>query len=332
MSTHTLEAGATHFQSASHLYHRPLDELLAEAWATRQRHFPPRLYLAAPGAKHYQVATFSNDPRRFVPISLTGAACALNCEHCRGRLLETMRPALTPDALVALGRRLVETGCQGVLISGGADREGQVVFDGYFDALAELKALGLVVIVHTGLTDAETARRLKEAGVDQALIDVIGDRETARRVYHLDKGPADYAAALEALCAAGLEVIPHVVVGLDFGQLRGELEALRIVSQADAAATVLVGLNPLPGTPMAGVRGPSPEDMARLVAVARLLTPTRPVKLGCARAPGPDKPRLECLAIDAGINAIAYPTDEAIAHARARGLSVEFAEVCCSLV
>ncbi len=316
----------------SSLYNSPLDELLAEAWATRQRNFPMHLQVAAPGAKRYRVAAFSNDPHLFVPVSITGAECMLNCEHCRGRLLDSMHHAPSPASLVALGRRLVEMGCHGVLVSGGADHAGRVVFDGYYDALSRLKAMGLMVIVHTGLADKSTARSLKSAGVDQALIDIIGDRETARQVYHLDRGPSDYAAALEALCAAGLEVVPHVVVGLYFGRVLGELEALRIVARSEAIATVLVGLNPLPGTPMAGVAGPSPEVMARLIAVARLLTPTRPVKLGCARAPGANKAHLECLAIDAGINAIAYPTDEAIAHARARGLSIEFAQVCCSLL
>ncbi len=36
--------------------------------------------------------------------------------------------------------------------------------------------MGLQVIVHTGLTDEQTARGLNDSGIDQALFDVIGDR------------------------------------------------------------------------------------------------------------------------------------------------------------
>ncbi len=43
------------------------------------------------------------------------------------------------------------------------------------------------VIVHTGLIRREIAEELKEAGVDQILIDVIGDEDTIHEVYHLEQ-------------------------------------------------------------------------------------------------------------------------------------------------
>jgi uncharacterized radical SAM superfamily protein len=314
------------------LYRCPLDELLLEAWTIRQTHFLPVLRLATPGAKRYEIEGFRNNPDRFVAISLTGRACVLRCEHCQGQLLESMYPAPTPQLLRDLADELVARGCQGVLLSGGADRQGQVPLDGHLEAIAYLKARGLKIIVHTGLVDKATARGLKTAGVDQVLVDVIGDEETIRQVYHLDKKPQDYAATLAALKEVGLTIAPHVVVGLHFGRIRGELAALEMITAAEPEAIILVVLNPLPGTPMGRFPAPSAEAVGRLAAVARILNPERQINLGCARPPGPTKARMELLAITAGINALAYPSETSIAYARSLALAVEWVEMCCSLI
>ncbi|HID61699.1 MAG TPA: radical SAM protein [Anaerolineae bacterium] len=313
------------------LYQRPLEEVVSEAWAVRQANFPPSLKLAAPGAKRYEVDGFRNSPHKFVDVSLTGRACALQCEHCRGRLLETMRPATTPAALRALADELISKGCQGVLLSGGSDAEGRVPLAGYFEAIAYLKERGLRVIVHSGLLDQATAHGLKAAGVDQVLLDVIGDEQTIRRVYHLDKTPQDYAAALALLKEVGLSIAPHIVIGLHFGQMRGELEALRQITAAGVEVIVLVVLNPLLRTPMKEFLPPPPGAVGKIVALARLLNPRTPLALGCAR-PAFLKADVDRLAIAAGVNTLAYPGEEAIVHARSLGLAVEFAEMCCSLL
>ncbi|MEJ2041156.1 MAG: hypothetical protein P8X55_19850, partial [Desulfosarcinaceae bacterium] len=38
---------------------------------------------------------------RYPAVSITGDACRLQCEHCRGRILAGMLPAESPRALVA---------------------------------------------------------------------------------------------------------------------------------------------------------------------------------------------------------------------------------------
>ena len=61
-----------------------------------------------------------------------------------------------------------------------------------------------------GQIDLETARRLKESGVDQALVDIIGDDATAREVYHLAEGASAIRRTMESLTLAGLEIIPRM--------------------------------------------------------------------------------------------------------------------------
>ncbi len=82
------------------------------------------------------------------------------------------------------------------------------------------RELGLTVFVHTGIINLETAVALKKAGVDAALIDVIGSAQTIKKTLNLNVTPQDYADSLAALEKAGLNFMPHVIVGLKRRQTR----------------------------------------------------------------------------------------------------------------
>ncbi len=334
----------------------PLEPLLEEAWAVTRRRSGPRLVVSAPGVKGYRCGGFAaaegagtaaggaGEGRQgagaagpgtggacFPAVSVTGPACALGCDHCGAQILRSLRPAGPPGGFRRLVERLAERGARGLLLTGGCTPEGSVPLAPYLDGLARAAELGLRVVVHTGLVDGETARALREAGVAQVLLDLIGDAGTIHRVYHLDRAPADYRRSLELLLEEGLAVVPHIVVGLHYGQVRGEWEALSWVVDARPPGLVLVMLMPLPGTPMAGVAPPPAEEVARLAAVARVLAPDLFVSLGCARPGGPLRREAERLCVDAGIDAIAFPTEETLFHARARGLEPVCLPECCSL-
>lgn len=308
-----------------------LSELMQKAWEIGRSH-GDRIVFSAPGAKHYQNRFFKNSRSSFVNISITGKACACRCAHCRGKLLESMLPAATPQEMCRLVDRLVERGCRGILVSGGADADGEVPLPPFADVIRYAKEKGLRVLVHTGLVRRETAAFLREAGVDQVLLDVLGDEETIRRVYHLDRSPEDYLEAMLICREVGLEIAPHVVIGLHYGRILGEMDALEMISRVDPQAVVLVILTPMKGTEMAGVEPPPLEEAARVIAAARILNPDVHLTLGCARPSGRYKQQIERLAVDCGVNAIAYPDEATVIYAQARGLRTVFSEECCSLV
>ncbi|AFV12146.1 aldolase-like protein [Thermacetogenium phaeum DSM 12270] len=308
-----------------------LSNLMQQAWEIRKDH-APQIIFSAPGAKHYQNRFFANRRNSFVNLSVTGKACACRCAHCNGRLLETMIPTPTPEEMCRVVDRLMEKGCRGILVSGGADSRGEVPLLPFVDAIGYAKGKGLRVLVHSGLIRRETAVALREVGVDQVLLDVIGEESTIRDVYHLAHKPSDYLEAMLTCREAGLSIAPHVVIGLHYGRLLGEMKALEMISRADPQAVVLVIISPMKGTEMAGVEPPPVEETARVFATARLLNPDIPLTLGCARPPGRYKQKIEKLAVDCGVNAIAYPDEATITHARNKGLQVIFTEECCSLM
>jgi uncharacterized radical SAM superfamily protein len=150
-------------------------------------------------------------------------------------------------------------------------------------------------------------------------------------VLHLDRTPEDYAETLALLRELGLPVAPHVVIGLHYGQLRGELRALDMVRQAGADVIVLVVLRPLRHTPMEGLPSVAPEVVGRLAAVARLDNPETPLTLGCARPSGEAKVAIERYAVLAGVNVVAYPDPQTVRLAGEMGLRASFFERCCTL-
>ncbi len=267
---------------------------------------------------------------KYQAISITGEECALQCDHCRGLLLRSMIPATNPEALLEKCTELAGRGNHGVLISGGCDRKGRLPWELFLSAIREVKdRTGLHVSIHSGLVDVATARRLKDAGVDQALIDVVGDDDTYRRVCHVPFGVAGIEGSLEAMEDAGLEIVPHVVCGLHFGEIRGEPKALQIISRFRVAQLVVVSVMRMPGKSDRRFRPVAAEAVAEIIAEARSRMPNVPISLGCARERG--NRRLEMLAIDAGVNRMALPSDEAVDHARSYGLEVRFQGTCCSV-
>jgi uncharacterized radical SAM superfamily protein len=321
------------YESLLHADDRELEEALTSARRSSWKNFGKQIRFYAPSFAYYKTRYFHSSPTTFPTISVTGSSCALKCKHCSGKVLETMLSAPTPNGLIEACTGLKNEGCVGCLISGGCLPDGSVPLDRFVDAIAKIKRdLGLTVLVHTGITKSSTAKALKKAGVDAALIDVIGARETIREIYQLNARVSDYDRSLGALHASGIPIVPHVLVGLHYGKLKGELEALKMISKNSPSAVVIIAFLPVRGTPMENVVPPSPEEIVKVLITARLMLPKTPIALGCMRPKGEHRIKTDMLAVRAGVNAIAFPVEEAIQLAESMGSQVTFSSFCCSQV
>jgi hypothetical protein len=112
----------------------------------------------------------------------------------------------------------------------------------------------------------------------------------------------------------------------------GEWQALEMITRHPPKILVLVILMPLSGTPMAVSRPPSLEEIAAFFETARKALPNTPVMLGCARPMGLMKRDIDRLAIDAGLNGIAFPAEGIVEYARQRDLEPNFINACCGVV
>jgi uncharacterized radical SAM superfamily protein len=294
---------------------------------------PKRIRFYAPSFMYYKTDFYCSSTKDFPTISITGRSCALKCKHCGGKVLETMHPASTPEKLFVLCAKLKRDGALGCLISGGCLPNGYVPLEKFVDTIGKVKQeLGLTVFVHTGVIDFNMAKNLKNAEIDAALIDIVGSDDTIREIYNLDVTVADYDNSLKALHKAGIIFVPHVIVGLHYGKLKGEFEALKIISAYEPSALVVIALMPIHGTEMERVEPPKPYEIAKVLMSARLMFPDTPIVLGCMRPKGKHRTETDILAIKSGVNAIAFPAEEAIELARTEGYNVSFSSFCCSQI
>ena len=311
------------------------DATLVERFERRAQGRAPRpIRFSTPTFKEYSSTELSGcNKNSFPAFSITAGACGLNCDHCQKKILEPMIPATNPDMLNEKVRHLVETqGLNGFLLSGGSNKRNEISYGRYMPIVEQLKRdyPDLKVAVHSALLDERRAKEMESAGVDTVMMDVIGAQDTINEVYKLNRPVEDFEATLAALCSTNMEVTPHIVIGLHYGQIRGEANALDIVSRYPVTALVLVVIMPFYAKPGTFVT-PETTDVGRIFLEARERLPDKQVLLGCARPPGMHKRVTDAYAIMAGLDGIAFPADGAVSVAHTIGRPFEQAHSCCSI-
>jgi hypothetical protein len=309
-------------------------ELVAvfERRATGQPARPIRF--STPTFKEYESTELEGCGKNSFPaFSITAAECGLNCDHCQKKILEPMIPATDPAMLESKVRHLVETQqLSGFLLSGGSNRKNEIPYGRYMPVVEKLKAdfPHLKIAVHSALLDERRAKDMESAGVDTVMMDVIGANETIEQVYKLKRPVEDFEETLAALSSTSMEVTPHIVIGLHYGKILGEANALDMVSRYDVNALVLVVIMPFYAKPGTFVT-PSTTDVGHIFAEARERLADQQVLLGCARPPGMHKRVTDAYAIMAGLDGIAFPADGAVSVAHTIGRPFEQAHSCCSI-
>ncbi|ADO46235.1 Radical SAM domain protein [Hydrogenobacter thermophilus TK-6] len=312
-----------------------LDKLY-DGFRIRQQNFGNTIYFHSPGFKHYQVDDFKvSSAPKFVDVSITGRHCELMCDHCASKILWHMIPATSPEELIRVGQELKAKGIEGILISGGSNKDGVVELNPFLKAMRYLKEeLGMLVTCHVGLVDRELAEGLREAGVDAVLLDIIGDDRTIAEVYKMPhKSVKDYEMSLKNLKDFGHSIVPHVIIGLHYGKILGEYRAIDMVSDFEPSALVLVVVMPYYGkAKFQLLPPPKAEESAMVILHARKKLPSTHVVIGCARPAGEERVKLDIYALHAGVNGITFPAEGVFSYAKSMGLEPVVSQNCCSTV
>ena len=259
------------------------DRGLVDAFERQAQLVAPRpIRFSTPTFKEYTSTELSGcNKNSFPAFSITAAACGLNCDHCQKKILEPMIPATRPEVLDHKVRRLIDTeGLNGFLLSGGSNKRNEINYGRYLPVVEKLKEdfPDLKVAIHSALLDEKRARAMESAGVDTVMMDVIGAQETINEVYNLDRAVDDFEETLAALCTTSMEVTPHIVIGLHYGHILGEANALDMVSRYPVTALVLVVIMPFYAKPGTFIT-PETSDVGRIFGEARARLPAQQVLL-----------------------------------------------------
>lgn len=287
-----------------------LAALLEAAWRVRAERFPPEIRFVRPEAT--------------LSVSLTGTGCRLGCAHCGGHYLRRMAPL--SEALEGSSPR--SAAATSFLVSGGCLESGAVPFGPALPELRRLKSRGRLNF-HVGLVGEAGARSL-EGLADAVSFDLVGDDSTIREVLGLDRTVSDYRDSLRAL-RRHVRVVPHILVGLHGGVLRGERAAVELAASEGCEELVFIVLIPTPGTRFEACRPPAAEDVVSLIAETRVALPSAALGLGCMRPGGTYRSKLDPLAVRAGVQTLVQPSPQAIREAGALGLAPAWSRECCVL-
>lgn len=274
--------------------------------------------------------------KRFPAISITGRKCALNCEHCNGKYLAGMKDLQNPKELKKFLYKHYENHGVGALVSGGCAPDGSVPLLSFTKAMKEVKEnTKLIINVHTGLLKEQTAKALADAKVDIVSFDVNMDINAIREIYHLEnRDTQDYKKALEILKKYELNIVPHICVGLYYGQLHAELKALRYIKESglNPSLIVIIALIP-PKKKSKKFRAPKPIEIAKIIAITRFLFPRSEISLGCMRPKAGIKIEIEQNALKAGITRIELPSKKTLKWLMKYNpeAKFEFFSSCCAI-
>ncbi len=266
-------------------------------------------------------------------VSITGGDCKLQCDHCKAKILEPMIGARTPEELWRVVNEQINGGAQGMLLTGGSNHRNEVEYDDYYSTIRRIKDTfpDFKIAMHTALVDMDIARRMEDSGIDAAMMDVIGSQDTITQVYHLRRTVDDFEKTLEYLVSTKLKVVPHIVLGLHYGHLLGEWNALEIIQRHKPQAVVLVVVMPFYAPENRPFVTPDSKEVGRFFMDARAALPDVPLLLGCARPPGKVKVEIDSYAVMAGLNGLAHPSDGMVELAVRLERDVRVTPACCSI-
>ncbi|MDA8390328.1 MAG: radical SAM protein [Gammaproteobacteria bacterium] len=294
----------------------------------------PAIHFYTPTFKNYASSEIKGCGRNAWPaVSITGGDCKLNCDHCKAKILEPMIAAKTPEDLWRVVNEVIANGAGGMLLTGGSNHRNEVEYDPYYETIRRIKDEFPLfrIAMHTALVDDAIAGRMADAGIDAAMMDVIGSQDTITQVYHLKRTPEDFERALEALTKTSMKVVPHIVVGLHYGQLLGEWRALEMVARHQPAALVLVVVMPTYANELRPFVAPDAHEVGQFFLDARQALPELPLLLGCARPAGEVKRVIDAYAVMAGVNGMAHPSDGMVELAARLDRPVRVTASCCSI-
>lgn len=252
------------------IYARPLLELVYEAATIHRRHHDPR---------EVQVCRL---------ISIKTGGCPEDCAYCaqsaRYQTSIQAEPLMDKQRVLEIAAKAKDAGVTRVCM-GAAWRQvrDNAQFERVLEMVRQVTDMGLEVCCTLGMLSEDQARRLDEAG----LYAYNHNIDTSREYYETiitTRSFDDRLRTIDNIRKTDITVCCGGIMGL------GETVEDRI-----SFLHTLAAMNPhpesvpinllaqVPGTPLENQRDVRPEELVRMVAVARILMPAATVRLSAGR-------------------------------------------------
>ncbi len=213
--------------------------------------------------------------------------CPEDCGFCsqsaRFETGITEYPVISGDELFAQAKRADEAGAEKFCIVTATRGPQKALLDALCPAVTRIKSAfpRLQICCSLGLLTPETAERLRESGVDR----YNHNLETSERFFPQVVSTHKWQDRVETMKLAknlGMEACCGGIVGL--GETDADvIDMLWTLKELEVDSIPINLFNPRPGTPFGHVTQLSPMKALRILAVARLLHPTRDLRAAGGR-------------------------------------------------
>jgi uncharacterized radical SAM superfamily protein len=258
-------------------------------------------------------------PRKTLPISVTGDKCELNCPHCKGHYLKHMAKPFSEE-------NKIKNDVASYLVSGGCDSEGAVPLKDNLDLLKKLSKKHKV-IAHTGLIKGKDVALISPY-IYAASFNMIGDESTIKEIYNLNKTTKNFIDSYKAL-REKVKTFPHITIGLHHGSVKGEYNALDMLSNLGTETIVFNIFIPNQDTELGEVKPPNLNEIQGVISYARKKIDGVKLYLGCMRPGGSYREKLDEFCVKKGIDRIVMPSKSAKRLAVSRGYEITESQECC---
>ncbi len=274
------------------LYHQPFFDLLKQARAVHEQHWPER---------EVQLCTL---------LSIKTGGCSEDCGYCAQsarystgvqaeRLMEKQAVMERAQAARASGSTRF---CMGAAWKGV--RMGTQKFDQVLDIVRDVATLGMEVCVTLGELGSEEARALKEAGVTAYNHNIDTSPEHYKNVVTTHTFD-DRLRTIRHAQDAGMSVCCGGILGLG-EDTDDRLKMLEVLSEFNPQpeSVPINSLMAMQGTPMQDNEVVDTFALIRMIAVTRIAIPNAKVRLSAGRTQMSRE--TQALAYFAGANSIFY--------------------------
>jgi len=219
-------------------------------------------------------------------VNAKSGRCGEDCAYCsQSRVSTAETPVydlITPEELLDGARLAAERGARTYCTAISGLSPSRRELDAICAVVPRIKAAhALKVCLSPGLLDAEQAARLKAAGVDR----INHNLNTSERFYPricTTHRYEDRLGTLRAVRAAGMEICSGGIVGM--GEEDADVVELALrLGELKAEAVPVNFLQPIPGTPLAGVRRLNPRYCLKVLVLFRLANPRAELRIAAGR-------------------------------------------------
>ena len=215
-------------------------------------------------------------------VNAKSGLCAENCRFCAQSVHygtdAPVYPLISSKEIIEKGQVAFDAGAHYFgIVTSGTRVNNQDEWNEIFQAIAGLNKVGIKPCGSLGMLDDEMARMLKKHG----LFRYHHNLETSRSFFDAICSTHAYDEDIETVKTAkkaGLSVCSGGIIGLG-EKMAHRIELAMTLRELDVDSVPINILNPIEGTPLAGIESLSPIEILLTVAIYRFILPDKDIKL-----------------------------------------------------